>query len=176
MYSAPPCAPPEPVVSRFWIPGGALGIELTVWYMRRLVRASYRSPLLRETGAAIVGASSTDTEAAQRIRSWLEAYTVFEEDPVGIETIRSPDLMLGIIECGGIAAGDCDDVAVLGAALGLAVGLPARFVLLAFQDPGLYSHVFTELITAAGPVELDTTRPAQMPPDIVIRRRGTRGV
>ena len=106
----------------------------------------------------------------------MDSRTRFEPDPLGIELVRTPALMLGTIECQGYAVGDCDDIAVLGASLGLSVYIPARFVLLAFSDFGLYEHVYTDLLTSGGAVELDTTRPAQMPPGLTIARQGTRSV
>lgn len=174
MYSSAGCAPPTPHVSRYWIPAGPLGIELTVVHMRREVRAALGDPLLEGTARAIVGGASPRSAAA-RIRAFLDDRTRFVPDPLGVELIRSPVFMLETIECAGYAVGDCDDIAVLGAALGLSAGIPARFVLLAFEDPGLYEHVYTELLTPE-PVELDTTRPAQLPPDFRIARQGTRRV
>lgn len=175
MYSGPDCVVPRGRVSRYWIPGGALGIELTVWHMRRTVRAALGGALLNRTAAAIVDGSIDQADAARRVRTWLDRHTRFTPDPLGVELIRAPALMLRTIECEGSAVGDCDDVAVLGAALGIAAGVPARFVLLAFLDNGLYEHVYTELLTPE-PIELDTTRPAQLPPGLRIARRGTRRV
>lgn len=146
-------------------------------HMRRVVRAALREgPLLWQDAVDMVGGAGTASGAAWMIRAWLEERTVFLADPVGVETIRTPRLMIQTAELEGVAEGDCDDIAVLGAALGMAIGIPARFVLLAFQDPGLYTHVYTELLTEAGPVELDTTRPAQMPEGLRIERAGFRGV
>lgn len=176
MYTVPECTPPTPRVSRYWIPGGALGIELTIVHMRRVVREALASPLPYQAVADIVGEPDLPRgRAARRIRDWLEMATRFVPDPLGVELIRTPALMLAMIECEGVAPGDCDDVAVLGATLGMAAGIPSRFVLLAFDDFGLYEHVYTELLTPE-PVELDTTRPAQLPPDLRIARRGIRGV
>ncbi len=175
MYTVPECEAPPGRVSRYWIPGGALGIELTVWHMRRVVMAALGAPLLKSTARDIVHGSTDQADAARWIRAWLDRYTRFTPDPLGVELIRAPALMLRTIECEGVAVGDCDDVAVLGAALGLAADIPARFVLLAFDDFGLYEHVYTELLTP-DPIELDTTRPAQLPPGLRIARRGTRRV
>lgn len=176
MYTAPDCVAPTPRVARYWIPAGALGIEITIMHMRRLVRDALRSPLPYRIAQAIVGVPHPPSgRAARLIRSWLDEHTRFVPDPLGLEVIRSPVLMLRVIECEGVAPGDCDDVAVLGATLGLSVGIPARFVLLAFEDYGLYEHVYTDLLTPE-PVDLDTTRPAQMPPDLRIARLGLRGL
>lgn len=175
MYAAAPDCPTTQV-ARYWIPRGWLGIELTVLHMRRAVRDSLRYSLLIDTARDIVGPAISPKGAGLNIRTWLAAHVRFVPDPIGLELIRSPVLLIQTVDCQGYAIGDCDDVAVLGAALGLAVGIPARFVLLAFRDPGLYEHVYTELLTSEGPVELDTTRPAQMPAGLRIARAATRSV
>lgn len=165
---------PRGTVSRaFEIPWSHAGIEATVGHMRRLARAAAADPLLRETAAHIVQGESSDVGRAQAIRSFLSDHVRFQPDPSGVELIRSPRLLLEQIADRG-ARGDCDDVATLGAALGMAVGIPARFKLLGFTPAGPFEHVYTELLTSQGPVELDTTRPAQMPAGLVIRRTATR--
>lgn len=159
----------EPIVRHYTIPPAHLGIEWTVHHMQEIATAAACSPIVEEAAADIVGAS-TGADAARRIRRFLEANVRFEFDPPGVELIRTPELLLTQIHCRGESAGDCDDVAVLGAALGLAAGLSATYVLIAFHDTDPFEHVFTELETDSGPVELDTTKPAHLPPELVIRR------
>lgn len=157
-----------------WIPGGHLGIEATVWKMRRLVARSLGAPLLLEAARNMVPGSGDSTEAALRIRAYLEDAVAFVPDPLGVELLKSPVYLLREIEARGRATGDCDDVAVLGAALGRAIGLPARFVLLAFTEGAPYEHVYTELGAGGEWVELDTTRPAQLPSGLEVVRTGIR--
>lgn len=159
---------------RSWIPRGDLGIEWTVRRMRQLVASSLGSPLLATTAAHIVRRSRSPAEAADRIRGFLEEAVRFEHDPRGVELLKPPDMMLEELEQRGEAVGDCDDVAVFGAALGRAIGLPARFVLLAFTHGAPFEHVYTELQTEEGWRELDTTRPHQLPSGLEIVRTSTR--
>ena len=168
------CAP-RPVVRDYWIPAGHVGIEWTVDHMRRLARDGARAELVREAAAELVDGAE-GREAAERIRAYLAESMVFKFDPPGVELIRTPELLVRQIECHGYAVGDCDDVATLGAALGLAVGLVPTYVLVGFSDSAPFAHVYTELATEAGAVELDTTRPAQFPPGLEIRRIERRGV
>lgn len=165
---------PNTVAREYTIPGGHAGIEATVRRMRAIVRGALRVPLLVETAADIVASAGGSTEAAERIRAWLDRHTEFVHDPVGVELIKTPRYMLQEIAHHGTARGDCDDVAVLGAALGKAVGLPARFVLLGFKEGAPFEHVYAELLTDSGWLELDTTAPAQMPPDLRIVSEGIR--
>lgn len=159
---------------RSWIPSGHLGIEWTVRRMRRLVNESLGSSLLATTARNIVSRSRSSTEAAERIRGFLEGSVRFAHDPRGVELLKPPDMMLEELEQLGEAVGDCDDVAVLGAALGRAIGLPARFRLLAFTRGAPFEHVYTELLTDGGWLDLDTTRPLQLPSGLEIVRTSTR--
>lgn len=166
MYPVPDLVGSSSVV--YWIPAGHLGIEATVRHMRRLVGAAQLDDLLRETAASIVGPDPCST--AERVRDFLQENVLFRRDPLGTELLKTPRYMLREIAEHGEAIGDCDDVAVLGAALGRAAGLPARFVLLAFREGAPYEHVYTELATPEGWLELDTTRPFQLPPELRIVR------
>lgn len=156
------------------LPSGAAAVETTVQTMRQLARAGATHPLPAETAAGIVGGAGSDVEAAEAIRAFLVEHVEFQYDPPDVELLRTPRAMLREIELHGVTEGDCDDVATLGAALGLAVGIPARFVLLSFTPAGPYEHVYAELLTHRGPVELDTTRPAQLPPGLRVYRHSYR--
>lgn len=161
-------------VETAWIPNGALGTWSTVQHMRRAVRKGLRDPLTVATAGRIVAGSPSAADRAARIRGFLERRFSFVPDPTGVELLKTPNHMLERIQSHGFATGDCDDAAILGAALGKAVGLRARFRLLGFAPRGPARHVFTELETERGWLELDTTRPAQIPADLVVYDRGTR--
>lgn len=138
--------------------------------MRELVRDGLASPLLVETAAPIYTAYCCDAERAWAIREFLQDHLQFVPDPDGQELLRTPEYLVTLIRDQGLAYGDCDDVAILGAALGMSIGIPARFVLLGFSPTGPFSHVYTELATPEGWQELDTTAPDQFPPGLRIHR------
>lgn len=140
---------------------GWAGLAATLRVMREAVRHALPKPLTRAAAAEIVRgvpASNTGMQASL-LRRWLQNHVAFVRDPVEVEYIQTPWFMLEHIALRGFVDGDCDDVAVLGAALGMSIGIRARFVLFAFGRGQPFSHVFTELLTDAGWVELDTTRP-----------------
>ena len=97
------------------------------------------------------------------IRRWLAAHWRFVSDPVTAELLQDPRTTLRtILEPGGPgeASGDCDDAALLGAALGMAVGLPVRWRVLGFAgNGGTYGHVMGYLWTGGRWLDLDVTRP-----------------
>lgn len=130
--------------------------------MHRLARAASIHPLTREVAAALAEGTGTDgRRQAQRIRSWLRRHIAFLRDPATAELLHDPVSVLLELGRRPRFAADCDDVAMLGAALGLAIGLRARFVILG--DAGGFAHVFTELTDPELEewVELDITRPYQ---------------
>lgn len=141
--------------------GQAAGLD-AVHRMRQLVQAQYALPLVRETAAAIVRGTGTDSELqVDRLRTWLTRTVGFLRDPYQVEGLHTPEALLTLLGARGYLEVDCDDVAILGAALGLAIGLRARFVLLGAD--GAYEHVWAELADPdGGPwFELDITRPYQ---------------
>ena len=89
----------------------------------------------------------------------------FRRDPWRLEWVMAPAAQLAYVKAQGCVEGDCDDAAVLAAALGEALGFPARFAVLGFLGRrGPISHVFTELeVPGAGWYELDVTRPVAAP-------------
>lgn len=161
-------------VRRMWIPEGHAGIDATVEEMARLARReSVATPVV---ALARTMRRSSGRATAARIREYLAERMRFEFDPFDVELVRSPSYLIREIERTGFASGDCDDVATLGAALALAARIPARYVLVGFSKAAPFEHVFTELLTEAGPVELDTTKPEQFPPGLRIGRLGYREI
>lgn len=155
-----------------YIPDGGLGTRATLRHMRRLAREGGAACfLLHRLASHILTVTETDTGAAWEARAWLAAHVAFQSDPPGRESVKAPALMMREVEAYGRSAGDCDDVATLGAALGHALGFRPFFVVVGFEAGGPYHHVYTYLPTSAGPVDLDTTAPAQELPGLTIHRR-----
>lgn len=142
--------------------------------MRTMARSGARTPPVVVASDDLTWRAQSEGEAARRIRAFLADRVRFVHDPPGVELIRTPDLMLETILARGHAIGDCDDVAVLGAALAMAAGLSCRYVLVALHPSDPFEHVYTEVLTPEGAIELDTTRPAQMPDGVTIHRVGYR--
>lgn len=141
------------------VPAGDPGTFFTLELMRSLALAD--AGLLTSVAERIIG---TTGNPLARLRAFLSERVRFTHDPAGVELLQAPTVQLATIRSRGTAAGDCDDVAVLGAALGLAAGYPARFVVLRFEPEGPYEHVYAELRGPHGWFELDTTRQQQRVP------------
>lgn len=164
-----------------FLPAGDLGTHFVLWNMRHLVNAEMVTPAVRGLAVAIVADSEpTDrVEQAYAIRDYLLAHTRFLADPSGVELLHGPRWMVARLLTGATLRVDCDDIAILSAALAKAVGLRARFVVVGFRSPRApFKHVWTEVAPPGSPhwVEMDLTRDDQ--PDAVanIRRTYVMGV
>lgn len=157
----------NPYVVRRWIPDGDVGTDLTLDAMEDLVRGSMRVELTRLFGWSIVQGCGSHVARARALKAWLTPRYIFQPDPLELEVVSSPDLQLCRYQAYGFVAGDCDDLAVLAAALGAAVGLAPRFVVIALQVGGPFEHVWTELWDGIRWVDFDLVatvqgiRPAQ---------------
>jgi transglutaminase-like putative cysteine protease len=155
---------------RRFIFGGDLGAIQTLHKMRGIVNASLADPLVIETARTIVenaGVLGRDQWGKYlALRQWMEAHLQFLPDPQGIELLSTPRYMLQRIRQALFVSGDCDDGAILGAALGKAVGLPAKFRALSFGSQARpFQHVYTLLLVRGRWMNLDTTRsPRTAPP------------
>ncbi|KKM01615.1 hypothetical protein LCGC14_1792680 [marine sediment metagenome] len=141
---------------RTWIPASDRGVEITVEVLRRLALAG--GPLVELTAEYLQErAQVTGISFASLLRGWLSRYTRHELDPFNVELLREPEYALNVILEDGVLMGDCDDVAVLAAALAHAAGVPSRFVLLAWGGP--WSHILTEVWDAgSGWIDMDVQR------------------
>lgn len=150
-------------VERRIISGGDAGTLATAQRMAALVREGSTEPLVRQTAVEIVRAVPGRDYArlAQTVRAWLARKVQFLRDPYNDELLHSPAFLLTTLRQNPTIRVDCDDAAILGAALARAVGLRTRFVVVGFLSPEApFRHVWAE---AAGPIgnewtELDVTR------------------
>lgn len=108
---------------------------------------------------------------AAAIRQWLIRRFRFVRDPEGVELLKSPSVMLQEWEHEGEASGDCDDAAILAAALAIAMGCKVRWVVLGFHRAGPFGHVYAEAWDGRKWQDFDVTRPAQFPPGLKAQRR-----
>lgn len=169
-----------------WLATGDAGAKETLRFMSRVVRQAVASPDFVWWARSLTAECEARDETclASTVRRFVARVLHFRRDPVGVENITPPLTHMMKLR-GSYAAfvdGDCDDAATLSAALGMAVGLEARFQVIALARPGApaprayteanapYQHVYTELRAGGRWLEMDTTRPEQMLPPIVVRR------
>lgn len=128
--------------------------------MRSFVADAQRDPTLR--GAVVEILHGLPARNARLELSTLLDFVRdrvrYQADPLDVEFVQSPARLLDAIRRSGTAAGDCDDMAVLLAALVETAGYPTRFRVQG--RPGQdFSHVVIEAQEPAGAwVTLDPTR------------------
>ena len=143
--------------------GRAGGID-TLHRMRAIILDQIAAPIVRLTAARIVTGTGTNSDyQIELLRRWLRLHIGFLRDPLGEELLQTPADVLAMLAANGSVDVDCDDVAMLGAALGMSIGLRARLQMIGVA--GGYTHVWTELSTPDGDprwIDLDITRPYQV--------------
>jgi transglutaminase-like putative cysteine protease len=153
-----------------WLPDGDPAQTLAATAtMRELAIQGEMTPAVRQVAAYLVqGLPRNQLLYATNIAGWVAARTRFLYDPQHMEAFVPADQTLALISQQGIAQVDCDDVAILAAALGLSVGLRARFVVVGFYAPDApFEHIWTELSDADGQtwIAVDPSRPLMgLPP------------
>lgn len=163
------------LTSHHTIATGDAGVRQTLAHMRALVVESMGDPsvVFQARSFVLRAGQRAYRQQAELIQSWLGALWVFADDPIDREFLVSPGALLEMAQTYGRIVGDCDEAAMLGAALGRAIGLAPQFVVLGFADPetgndGRMAHVYAQLLTPDGDtVSLDITRPRGPLPEVV---------
>jgi len=157
---------------KVWNAPGDFGNRETAANMAVLARSRQNDPAVRGAWTQITHGVTPPTtyDEGMMLRAWLAQHFLFLADPEGegvfggtedIELLRDPVLMLQQIDQAYVARGDCDDAAILGAALALAAPVPfsgVQFVLVGLDPQEPYTHVYAEILTARGWLDLDVTR------------------
>lgn len=153
------------------IPAGDAGASITLRKMQVLVNQSLTDPVVINTAKSIVRflPERDYPMFVDALREFLSQRVLFCKDPRGVELLHTPRYMLETIASRFYLQADCDDAAILTAALGKALGLRARFVALGFSVPRApLSHVYTEIGLPSGEwIPIDTTKaPYAVPPAV----------
>jgi transglutaminase-like putative cysteine protease len=129
-----------------------------------MARQASIKPIVRTvTARVVVGVpGSAAMLQARLIRDWITERVRFLPDPATAEALHEPDWSIHQILTAGQVQLDCDDVAMLAAAMGQSIGLRARFVAVAFLSPNSpYQHVWADLGQRDAWLTVDPTRPVQ---------------
>lgn len=124
------------------ISDGLAGAAETLRAMKQLAKDGVRDPSqqIREAALSIIGNAGWVGQA-RALQSWIQDNIRYVQDPAddsgGIELVQTPQYTLQH------RAGDCDDQSVLIASMLSAIGHPARFVAVGFNNQPL-SHVLVQ--------------------------------
>ena len=121
-----------------------------------LLRRSTQHELVLQTAADIVAASPDEPVTA--ICAWVRANIPYVSDPDDAEAISAPWVQIERVRSSGdfSVGSDCDDHAILTAALLLAAGYDARVVIVA-QSSHELDHAFAAVNADGVWLDVDTT-------------------
>jgi transglutaminase-like putative cysteine protease len=133
------------------IPNGPAGAIVTMRAMRQLVRDAVRDPQqqIREAALNILRGINTFSAQASSIQAWVQGNIEYRRDPPDVELVQTPQVTLQL------RAGDCDDQAVLTAALLQATGHPSQFIAVGMNGNPL-SHVLAQTLIGTSWVAVET--------------------
>jgi len=148
------------------IPPGDAGTEATLSFMLAAIRGEPPfppvDPRIRELAEDLIvrNGAMTRGERALIIYEWVRARVLVPQvrDAEGVEEVRSPGYILDRVAQYGRIPYDCDDTAILLAALLRSIGLSTRLVVVSTYASGReqeFSHVFAEVLTETGWLPLD---------------------
>lgn len=128
--------------------GGDAGISQTVNAIKTAVAFAIRRPEIRHRAEMIVFGCAERDEFCEvtRIMKWVESHFRYVRDPVGLEMVKSPEVVDAEITAQDKFQGDCDDVTAYVAALLKSVGYNVRAVVIAVPGKGdEFRHIYPEV-------------------------------
>ncbi len=122
--------------------------------MGKLVKDGKKSLAVRQQAISLVAHLAQKDWAAEitAAHAFVRDRIRYVKDVRDVETLATPEKTLEF------GQGDCDDKAVLLAALLESIGHPTRFVAIAFH-PDEFAHVFVESKIGENWIALETTEP-----------------
>lgn len=130
--------------------------------MAELTNAAQLDPVTRTLALQLwKGAGERAYAMGSLVRRFVRSRVGFVLEP--IEMLHPPDWMLHQIRIGQRPYGDCDDMAMIAAALLVAVGIPVRFAAVKPAGEEEFIHVFVEMFDKGRWYAVDPTA-NQIPP------------
>jgi transglutaminase-like putative cysteine protease len=127
------------------LPSGEAGTDITIEMMARMAMGKYGAGSLRmrELAASIVrDVPEKDVRGEiDAIHRWVQNRLRYVNDPATAEMLVHPESLAFDPD---VRTGDCDDHAMLEAALLAAIGRPTRFVVIARNPRDAFQHVYLE--------------------------------
>jgi hypothetical protein len=115
--------------------------------MQGIARSRSAHPLVRQLALKVLAGAQIQShdflDEAKALADFVQENVRYVRDPNGVEQLHDPVYMIGEISKG-TAQGDCDDQALLLAALLLAIGAQPFFAIVRYNGSnGAYNHIYT---------------------------------
>lgn len=135
------------------LPSGMASAYATLRQMRALVNRWKVSPEILNAVTSIIYLTPPKDENAEAIAlfDWVRDYIRYQRDVVGVEVLSNPVVTMQRM------VGDCDDQATLLATFFESAGYPTRFVIAGYSSPGLFEHVYLQVLIHSQWIDADPT-------------------
>lgn len=139
-------------------PEGRAGVFHTLRVMRTLVRETRHNPAIVQCAIAAIYLVPEKNEVGEvsAVFHFVRDSIRYTRDVLGVETISNPVTTLAR------RVGDCDDKALLLAALFESIGYPTRFVVAGYQNNRDFEHVYLQVYTDSGWLDCDPTETGEV--------------
>jgi transglutaminase-like putative cysteine protease len=132
-----------PITTQF-IGFGENSIYNTVDKIHEIVKISSSNPYVRKWAEKIIENVPAkdkigEVSAIHDFVKWKVRYT---KDPLGMEYIQTPLVLLKAIELGEMPFGDCDDMSTLSLSLYRSIGYPVATKVTSYSPNKKYSHIY----------------------------------
>lgn len=132
-----------PITTQF-IGFGENSIYNTVDTIHKIVKVSSNNPYIRAWAEKIIKNVQAkdkigEVSAIHNFVKWNVRYT---KDPLGMEYVQTPLVLLKAIELDEIPMGDCDDMTTLSLSLYRSIGYPVATKVTSYSGNGQYSHIY----------------------------------
>jgi hypothetical protein len=134
-----------PKISEIEVSDGLAGNLQTIDVMKKVAQNRSGHPLIRKLALNIIQGipSNHFADESLAIGDYVKNKVRYARDPLLIEYLQDPVDLVKQIQSGGVAQGDCDDMALFIATLLLAVGHEPYFRAVRYTDPvGNYNHIY----------------------------------
>jgi hypothetical protein len=126
---------------------GIVGNIDTIEVMKKMAREYSRHDLVKRLATNILHYQNIPShhylDEARAIGEFVKKHIRYVKDPVGTESLQAPDMMIRMMKDVGYAMGDCDDMALLSAALLMSIGIRPRFRAIRYREGSAnYNHIY----------------------------------
>lgn len=142
-----------PLANFFPLMGGDAGVYQTVQKVLQVIHYALRDPAqtVRHRAEKLMSPTTerNDIQEIKAIFDFVKSRFRYVHDPVGLEYVKSPEVMDQEITDTGYFTGDCDDVTSYIGALTSSVGYDTNIAIIAPIDNGTmdFKHIFPQVFS-----------------------------
>ena len=131
-------------ITKHFIGFGEASIYNTVDAIHKIVRSSSNNPYIRKWAEQIIENVPAKDKVGEvsAIHDFVKWHVRYTKDPLGMEYVQTPLILLKQIEQNETPMGDCDDMTTLSLSLYRSIGYPIATKVTSYTGDGKYSHIY----------------------------------